>query len=64
MPINWKDYTPIPWGKKGEGGKVNALPPLETQPLVEKAPDNRLASHHHRLKKIFHLSHKLYLKFL
>jgi hypothetical protein len=76
MPINFKDYTPIPWRK---GDPFEPLPanvvrepttPLkrEVEGRAELAGTARTVGsfhpHHHRLKKIFHLSHKLHLKFL
>lgn len=63
MPINFKDYTAIPWRAPTTlGGTGNKEP----QPLTvsNNLPPPPLHPHHHRLKKLFHLSHKLHLKFL
>lgn len=59
MPINFKDYTPIPWSR---GGPIDLSKAAPTPPPEKTVPP--MHPHHHRLKKLFHLSHKLHLKFL
>lgn len=65
MPINFKDYTPIPWRAPATltGTGTPTISPTEPTPNAS-VTSGLTHPHHHRLKKIFHLSHKLHLKFL